>query len=131
VIVLDTHALIWWASDPELLSESARQALELARSKRELFVSSISAWEIAILVQKGRLQLTLDVRDWLGRCEVLPFLTFVPVENGIAVQSTRLSGDLHADPADRIIIATTLSLNAALVTKDEKIRRYPHVKTIW
>jgi PIN domain nuclease of toxin-antitoxin system len=94
-------------------------------------VSCISSWEIALLVERGRLRLALDVRDWLCRCEALPFLTFVTLNNAIAVESVRLPDFPHADPANRIIAATALSLGAALVTKDNKLRNYPHVKTIW
>lgn len=131
MIVLDTHAWLWWVSNPELLNGAAAVAIADARSRRELYVSSISVWEVAMLTQKGRLQLALDVRDWLARCEALPFLQFVPVDNAIAVQATRLPDGLHGDPADRIIVATTLSLGATLVTKDEKLLRYPPVKTLW
>ncbi len=131
MIVLDTHAWLWWVSNPELLSESASAALEEAVRDRSVHVSSISSWEVAMLVRKGRLQLTMDVRDWILRSEALPFLTFVPVDNAIAVQSTRLPGELHGDPADRIIIATAQSLGATLLTKDDKILAYPYVKTLW
>lgn len=131
VIVLDTHALLWWVNDPTVLSEPAREAISAALSTRTLHVSCISSWEIALLVERGRLRLALDVRDWLYRCEVLPFLTFVPVTNAIAVESVRLPRFPHADPADRIIAATALSLGAALVTKDDKLRHYPHLRTIW
>ena len=84
-----------------------------------------------MLTQKGRLQLALDVRDWVAHCEGLPFLQFVPVNNALAIQATRLPEGLHADPADRIIVATTLSLGATLVTKDEKLLSYPPVKALW
>jgi len=131
VIVLDTHVWLWWISNPELLGGVATEAIAGARSRRELFVSSISVWEVAMLTQKGRLQLALDVRDWLARCEALPFLQFVPVNNAIAVQASRLPGGLHGDPADRIIVATALSLGATLVTKDEKLLNYAPVKTLW
>jgi len=131
VIVLDTHALLWWVSDPDSLSKPAKKAIEAAVKSKSVHVSCISSWEIALLVKRGRLRLALDVRDWLCRCEALPFLTFVAVNNAIAVESVRLPDFPHADPADRIIASTALSLGAALVTKDEKLRNYPHVKTIW
>jgi PIN domain nuclease of toxin-antitoxin system len=131
MIVLDTHTLIWWLDNPARLSKAASAAIEQAVAARTLHVSCFSAWEIAVLVERGRLQLTLDVRDWLGRCEKLPFVTFVPVTNDIAVESVRLPGFANADPADRIITATALYLKAPLVTKDEKIRSYSHVQTIW
>lgn len=131
MIVLDTHVLLWWINDPATLSKPAIIAIDKAVKLRSVHVSCISSWEIALLVERGRLRLALDVRDWLCRCETLPFLTFVPVSNAIAVESVRLPDFPHADPADRIIAATALSLGAALVTKDDKLRNYPHVKTIW
>jgi len=131
VIVIDTHALLWWVSDPSALSEPARKAIDAGVKSTSVHVSCISSWEIALLVQRGRLRLALDVRDWLCRCEALPFLTFVAVSNAIAVESVRLPDFPHADPADRIIAATALSLGAALVTKDDKLRNYPHLRTIW
>ena len=102
-----------------------------ALATKEIRVSCISSWEITLLVERGRLRLSLDVRDWLSRCEALPFLTFVPVDNAIAVESVRLPEFPHADPADRIITATALSLDAILVTKDEKLRNYSFLKSIW
>lgn len=131
MIVLDTHTLIWWVNDPATLSTPARQAIDAAVPSKAVHVSCISSWEIALLVERGRLRLSLDVRDWLCRCETLPFLTFVPVDNAIAIESVRLPDFPHADPADRIIAATALSLGATLVTRDDKLRNYPRVKTIW
>ena len=131
MIVLDTHILLWWVNDPTTLSTQARKAIDAAVNSKSVHVSCISSWEIALLVERGRLRLALDVRDWLCRCEALPFLTFVAVSNAIAVESVRLPDFPHADPADRIIAATALSLGAALVTKDDKLRNYPHLKTIW
>ena len=131
MIVLDTHAWIWWVSSPEFLSETAKQAIDEAATGRNVFISSISAWEIAMLVSRGRLKLTMSPADWVAASEALPFFDFVPVSNSIALKSVQLPGILHNDPADRIIIATAVSLGAVLVTKDEKIRNYPHVKTVW
>jgi len=131
VIVLDTHTLLWWVNDPATLSKPAVGFIDAAVTSKTVYVSCISSWEIALLVERGRLQLALDVRDWISRCEGLPFLTFVPVSNAIAVESVRLPDFPHSDPADRIIAATALSLGATLVTKDDKLRNYPQVKTIW
>lgn len=131
MIVLDTHAWIWWVSSPEYLSETAKQTIDEAATGKNIFISSISAWEIAILVSRGRLKLTMSPADWVAASEALPFFDFVPVSNSIALKSVQLPGILHDDPADRIIIATAVSLGAVLVTKDEKIRNYPHVKTVW
>lgn len=131
MIVLDTHALLWWVNDPATLSKPAKKAIDAAVAAKRVSVSCISSWEIALLVERGRIQLALDVRDWLSRCEALPFLTFIPVSNTIAVESARLPDFPHADPADRIIAATALSLGASLVTKDDKLRSYQPLKTIW
>lgn len=131
MIVLDTHAWLWWVSDPAQLSPTARQAIDAAAARQELFVSTISAWEVAMLVEKGRLSLSLDVRDWIARSETLPFLSFVPLSTAIAVASVRLPAFPHPDPADRIIAATALSLGATLVSKDEKLRDWPGLRTLW
>ena len=131
MIVLDTHAWIWWVSNPEMLSDPARQLVDDAVQRRELFIATISAWEVAMLVEKGRLSLALDVRDWIARSESLPFVTFVPLSTAIAVESVRLPGFSHADPADRIIVATAMSLGARLVTKDEKLLRYGPARGVW
>lgn len=131
MIVLDTHAWIWWVSNPEMLSDTARQVIDDAVRRRELFISTISAWEVAMLVEKERLSLALDARDWISRSEALPFVTFVPLSTAIAVESVRLPGFPHADPADRIIVATALSLGARLVTKDEKLLQYSPARAVW
>jgi len=131
MIVLDTHALLWWVSDPALLSRRARAAVDGAAERRAVHVSCISAWEIALLVSRGRLSLSIDPQEWVERCESLPFFNFVPVDNRIAIKSVTLPAALHNDPADRIIIATALSLNAVLITKDTKIRRFRGIKTVW
>lgn len=131
MIVLDTHIWVWWVSGAQKLTKRVASTIDAAAAAGELRVSSISVWEVALLVQKGRLQLTLDVEEWIAAAEALPQVRFVPVDNRIALRSTRLPGSLHNDPADRIIIATCISLGGSLITKDEKLRRYPHVETIW
>ncbi len=131
MIVLDTHAWVWFVSNPERLSKAAKKAVDASIENNEVFISSISAWEVALLVAKERLKLTMDVTDWISKSERLPFLQFVPVDNSLAVKSVNLPQPLHQDPADRIIIATAMNIGAPIVTKDEKLRGYPHVKTLW
>lgn len=133
MIVLDTHALIWWASgNKEELSAAALQAIENElKDGGQIYVSSISAWELAMLVAKGRVALSMDVAEWLSYVGSIEAVNFVPVDNEIAVKSTELPGDFHKDPADRLIVATARKLAAPLVTADEKIRAYQHVRTIW
>ena len=131
MIVLDTHVWVWWASSPELLSAKAKKAIEHAVVDKELYISSISSWEVAMLAEKGRLQLTMAVQDWIAVSEGLPFVSFVPVSNNIAIRSVQLPGKIHNDPADRIIISTAISLGAELITMDKKILNYRHIKAIW
>lgn len=132
MIVLDTHTLLWWASgDRSQLSSAATQAIEDEINGGHIMVSSISAWELAMLVAKGRVALSMDVGAWLSVVGQVEEVGFVAVDNEIAVKSTELPGDFHKDPADRIIVATARKLAAPLVTADEKIRAYPHVRTIW
>jgi PIN domain nuclease of toxin-antitoxin system len=131
MIVLDTHVWVLFVSNPELLSKRAKRSLDAAMEEKGILISSISTWEVALLVVKKRLQLTLNVTDWIAKSEALPFITFISVDNSVAIKSVNLPQPLHNDPADRIIIATAISMGAPLVTKDEKILKYPHVQTIW
>lgn len=130
MIVLDTHALVWWVSGGPL-SERARTTIVHHERSRSLYASSISVWEIAALVARGRLELTVDVVEWIARVEAIESLRFVTVDNRIALASTRLPGELPRDPADRIIVATARSLDASLVTRDARLSAYPHLETIW
>ena len=84
-----------------------------------------------MLVKAGRLALSMDVAEWLTVAEEIEAIRFVPVDNEIGVKSTELPGEFHKDPADRIIVATARKLAAPLVTADEMIRAYPHIRTIW
>ena len=131
MIVLDTHVWVWFVSNPELLSKAAKKAIDVSMEQKTIYISSISAWEVALLVAKKRLKLSTDVIDWIGKSERLPFFQFMPVDNSMAVKSVNLPQPLHKDPADRIIIATAITIAAPVVTKDEKLLDYPHVETIW
>lgn len=131
MIVLDTHVWVWFISNPELLSERAKRYVDAAVEEKAVMISSISVWEVALLIAKKRLILTLELNDWIAKSEMLPFFKFIPVDNSIAIKSVNLPQPLHSDPADRIIIATAISLGAPIVTKDEKILNYSQVQTIW
>ncbi len=131
MIVLDTHVWVWFVSNPELLSKAAKKAIDASMEQKDIFISTISAWEVALLVAKKRLKLSIDVTDWIGKSERLPFFKFFPIDNSVAVKSVNLPRPLHKDPADRIIVATAMTLAAPVVTKDKKLLNYPHVETIW
>lgn len=130
VIVLDTHILVWWVSNDAQLSQAAKNAIEYELSAGVLIISSITAWEVAMLVQKNRLILSMDVDAWLTAISHINRVRFYPVDNEIAVKSASLPDEFHKDPADRMIVATARKLGCALITADEKIRNYQHVKTI-
>lgn len=113
------------------MSAKAERAIRIAASQAAVYVSSISVWEVSQLVTKGRLELSMDVESWVARSEAMPFLHFVPIDNAIAMKSVRLPEPLHHDPADRMIIATSMQLGFPLVTRDRRILDYPHVTTVW
>lgn len=130
MLVLDTHMLLWWVSDDSLLSAAAQQAIDQCLAAEEaLLVSAISAWEIAMLVQKKRLLLSMDMQRWLDTVAEIDGLRFVAIDPAIAIQAPALPGEFHKDPADRLIVATARHYSATLLTADQKILDYPHVKT--
>lgn len=133
MIVLDTHVLIWWVTDDARLSGPARDALdrESVAPDGQILVSVITAWEIAMLQQRGRLVLSMELDEWLTAVASIERVSVVPVSTRVAVQSTQLPGEFHKDPADRIIVALARELNAPLLSADEKIRNYAQVRSIW
>ena len=84
-----------------------------------------------MLVAKRRIQLDRPVEQWVDIALALPGIQLVALEPAIAVRSTKLPGDFHADPADRMIVATALEYAVPIVTPDERIRSYPHVQSTW
>ena len=132
MIVLDTHALVWWVSDPAKIPAKSRRLVERAAGQTgSLAISCISVWEIAMLVARGRLELSVPVETWLAALQSLPSLTFVAVDNTIAVRAVSLSRFVHKDPADRFIVATVLETGATLVTADRRLRAYTEIATTW
>jgi PIN domain nuclease of toxin-antitoxin system len=139
VILLDTHVLIWWASgDLQRLSPQARAAIEaeIERAAQPgqapgLLVSTISCWEVAMLVQRGRLALSLEVERWLAVMASIPAVRLLPLEPAVAVAATRLPEPFHADPVDRFLVAQARELAVPLLSADRKIRDYPHGQSLW
>ena len=129
MIVLDTHAWLWWLAEPSKLSHAARQAIDEAET---IGVCTISAWEVATLVRRRRISLDRDVAAWvrqaLAPARVAPQL--VPPD--VAVAAGILDGDgFPGDPADRLIYMTARAHRAPLVTRDEKLRRFDARNTVW
>src|SRR5207244_12125940 len=105
MIGLDTHALVWWVSDPKRVpAKATRLVAGAVKAGESIAISSISVWEIAMLVARGRLALTMHVDAWIERVEALPFLTFVPVDSQIALPPVGLGAFASHDPAARMIL---------------------------
>jgi PIN domain nuclease of toxin-antitoxin system len=128
MIVLDTHAWIWWANESGLLPERTRKQID---ASDRIAVPAICCWELAMLVAKERIGLTMDVEVWIDLALQRPGVELLPLSPGISVLSTRLPGEFHGDPADRLIVASSLAANAPLVSRDEKIRSWAFIQTIW
>ena len=128
MIVLDTHAWVWWATESKQLSMRARRAIAESDA---LGISVISCWEVAMLVEKGRLGFNQSTELWIERALEFPAFTVLPLTPVIATMAARLPAPFHGDPADRIIAATCLKIEAQLVTKDRALRRWRHLSTIW
>jgi PIN domain nuclease of toxin-antitoxin system len=129
MICLDTHALLWWALDPGQLSEPARAAVE--RMEREGgCASAISVWELGIKVKRKKLELPLSVDEFARRIERSGIVELVPVDTKLWLHSLALPWD-HADPADRVIVATALSRSLPLLTKDSVIHAFSGVTSVW
>jgi PIN domain nuclease of toxin-antitoxin system len=128
MIILDTHAWIWWNSESPLLSENAKSAIENAS---QIGICSISIWELSMLVSKGRIGFKQDLSDWIEKALKVPKLKLLYIEPPIAIKANNLPGELHGDPADRIIAATTIINGSKLVSKDRQLLNYPYLETIW
>ncbi len=129
MIVLDTHIWVWWIhGDPRLTQEyhDYIQGLEA----QGLGISAISCWEVAKLVERGRLVLPNLVDEWLDRALAYPGMRLLELTPRICVESTQLPGNFHRDPADQIIVATAIVYNCPLVTMDNKILSYQYVQTL-
>ena len=107
--------------------EHLNAAERIEREPEAIALSAISLWEIAKLVQSGRLELIVPLEDWLEQALAYPKVVIVPLSPAIAICSTRLPPPFHKDPADEIIVASALVLGCGLLTYDGKIRQYPHV----
>ncbi len=127
MILLDTHVWVWWVHGDARLPPNY-QAYVQAHEAQGLGVSAISCWEVAKLVERGRLGLPYPVGQWLRLALGHPSMQLLALSPEIAVESTQLPGTFHRDPADQILVATARVYNCPLVTMDHNIRDYPHVQ---
>ena len=121
-LLLDTCALLWWLDD-QLPERIADQVLACGVAGH-LYVSSVSFWEIGLLVGKGRLQLKPGPDAWITDVLASPILRERPLSAACALAASFLPGELHQDPADRLLAATARDLDAALVTRDARLLAY-------
>jgi PIN domain nuclease of toxin-antitoxin system len=129
MILLDTHALIWAASDPAKLSKPATHAIRTAGESGGLAISAITLWELAWLATHGRLNFTGTMDDFVERLSSRTAIR--PITTNIAVLASQLPSTYSRDPSDRLIGATAMSEGIALITKDRTIRNCRQIKTIW
>ena len=129
MILLDTHAWVWWVHGDACLSEEQRKMLD-ARTVEGIGVTIISCWEVAKLVEYGRLKLPQDVTEWLRVALAYPGLRLIDLTPTIVVESTRLPQPFHNDPADQMIVATARIHDCPLATADAKILNYAHLRTL-
>lgn len=123
--VLDTHVWIWAVEgDRTALASSAVDAIEEAARGGAVRVSAISVWEVAMLEARGRIGLSRPVDDWVDAALHAPGVRLLPLTPEIALESTRLPGAPHGDPADRILMASARVLGGRLATCDREIIEY-------
>ncbi len=128
LIVLDTHVWLWWVDGTKSLPRPAKVAIDRADI---LGVPAICLWEVVMLVEKGRLELGLDLNTWLARSLALPGVELLALSPDIAVATSQLGPGFHGDPADRLVAATALRAGVSLVTADRRLRECPLIQTVW
>lgn len=128
LIILDTHAWVWWSNAPEKLSTRARD--EIGRADR-VAVSTMSCLEIATLVRRRRITLDRDLSSWIQQGLSQPRVELVPVSGEIAVLAGELPQAFPSNPADRLIAATAIVWRAALVTSNARIQQSGAVRCVW
>lgn len=129
MIILDTHIWVWWVhGDPRLSSRYIRYIQ--AHEDAGLGISAISCWEVAKLVERGRLILPIPIADWFEQAFSYTGMSIIELTPRICIESTQLPGDFHHDPADQLIVATARVHGCPLVSMDQKIQAYSHVVTV-
>ena len=129
-VLLDTHVLVYWCSEPDTLAPAQRHALAQSNAENPALVADISLWEIAMLAMHGVIDLQLPIREWLNRAVAAPLVRVAPITPAIAGKLEMLSDWPNRDPADRLIIATARVFGASVVTNDEGIRESGLVSVI-
>jgi PIN domain nuclease of toxin-antitoxin system len=131
MITVDTHVIAWDALKPELISDKARKIMKTANQTDGIVFCDISLWEIAMLMQKNRIDIDVPYLEFIGLVKASRNYVFTGITPEIAELSTKLPADITQDPVDRIISATSIVLNAPLITADKNLRKSKKLSTIW
>lgn len=123
-LLLDTHVLLWLAEGSDALPDASRTLIEHAAAGEGLAVSSISFWEIAMLAHRSRISLSQPLAVWRGRVRAQPGVVELAVDGDVAIEAVQLPGELHPDPADRMIAATARIHGCRLATRDCRLLDY-------
>lgn len=128
MIILDTHAWIWWLDKPDKLGDKAQRSIN---KYKRIGVHAISCFEIAILVEKDKITLEKPADEWIADALSHSKIEVVPLSVAAAVKCRQLPGNFHRDPVDRILAATCLLNDYPLITKDRLIEQWGFIETIW
>jgi PIN domain nuclease of toxin-antitoxin system len=124
MILLDTHSWIWWLHQDKRLSNDLLIQIETAN---EIAISAVSVYEVSFLASRNRIHLPMPLTEWLHEATLESDVTVLPVTAEIADLAGRLPPH-HGDPMDRMIIATAIEYQAAIVSLDEKFQLYTELK---
>lgn len=124
MIVIDTHALVWAIEADPRLGPGGRRLIEDERAADRVGISAITVWEAAMLIDKQRLVLGKAVNDWFTHVLADPSFELLPLSPAVAIDAGLLPGDIHGDPADRLIIATARAHGCPVLTADRRILAY-------
>lgn len=128
-IILDTCALIWWSLDPDKLSESAQEACYQMEQEKNGLVPSTAIWEIAIKVKNHKLDLGVDIDDYVKTLKKSDVIQMIPIDEKIWLDSVKLKWE-HRDPVDRVVVAVAKINAAAIITADKTIANF-YSSVIW
>jgi PIN domain nuclease of toxin-antitoxin system len=129
-VLLDTHVLLFWLGDDARLTAAQARAIAAASADAPLLVSDITLWEVATLVNLGRIRLRRSLRDWLEQAVAPPLVRRMSISPAVAAEVADLPSTFPRDPADRIIVATARTAGAAVATTDRRIIDSGLVETI-
>ena len=128
-IILDTCALIWWSLNPSKLTSAATEACKQMEKNKNGLVPSIAIWEIAIKIKNKKLDLGVNINQYVASLKKSSVVNIVPIDEDIWLESVNLEWE-HRDPADRVVVALARRNQAPIITADTEIRNF-YSNVIW